>query len=456
MMDRFDVVSTKVGEHKGSSRIYLQGKYLDRAGFKPSLKLNMQVCNDRIELTVGDEGRNTISKKKSNGALVPVIDILSSSFSEILGDHAEVKVTQGKLTLKPNRISRSNSRTNDKSEIVRTGSIFSGGGFLSLAAKLAGEKCGKKVKEVFGIEINPKYAEVFADNNPEAIVFNQSVHEVNTDDLPQIDLLTIGLPCEPYSTSRRSGAGYDKNLPPEAHELGDMVFWALRIVDILAEKGLKSVILEEAPNFLKAGAGYIMINSLKRMGFNVSADVLDSKDYGSIQSRKRTVIVASKDEFTLPDKSECQSTLGDILEDASQYDHDWFDKESKAWLYNHWEKQSKKGNNFAKGLIKSSFDKNIQALKKRYFAGQGDNPVIAHPTNPEKHRWLTITEFRRLFEVPDSYKLGCPKTTLGEILGQGVVVGLFKQIIEAVISPISKSTIEEVFPANYQPLLFAV
>lgn len=111
-------------------------------------------------------------------------------------------------------------------------------------------------------------------------------------------------------------------------------------------------------------------------------------------------------------------------------EHDWFDRSSKEWLYKHWDKQSKKGNNFANGLIKTKDDNAVQSIKKRYLAIQGDNPVVANEEGT-KHRLFTLTEIKRLFELPDSFKLNCSKTTAGEILGQGVIVGLFKKIISA-------------------------
>ena len=37
------VSSAKLGNQKGKSRLYLQGKYLSKAGFKPATKLKMEI-----------------------------------------------------------------------------------------------------------------------------------------------------------------------------------------------------------------------------------------------------------------------------------------------------------------------------------------------------------------------------------------------------------------------------
>ena len=105
-----------------------------------------------------------------------------------------------------------------------------------------------------------------------------------------------------------------------------------------------------------------------------------------------------------------------------------------------------KGNNFSSGLIKRGDEQSIGAIKKRYLSGQGDSPVIANHDG-SKHRWLTLSEIRRLFELPDSYILNICKTTAGEILGQGVVIGLFAQVIKSISN-------FEIDHELYQPELF--
>jgi DNA (cytosine-5)-methyltransferase 1 len=460
------VAAANLGQHKGHSRLYLQGKYLSKAGFKPAEKIKMVISSDSIELIVDESGTTTISRKVKGETVIPVIDILSDDLEKNLGNKLEVRVEQQKIVLKPNRIERAKTkRAKTKSEMT-CGSLFCGGGLLSLAAKESG------YTENFGIEINQRYADVYSDNFPESKILNQSIHEVNASDIPDVDLLLIGLPCEPFSTARRSGKGYEKGSVPESHELGDMVFWALRVIDILnsRENGYtKNIVIEEAPNFLKSGAGNILMHALKRMGYNLFSSVMDSNEYGSIQSRKRSVIVATSGNYIPPMESECTRTIADILE--TRIEHDWFSRktESKSWLYSHWDKQMKKGNGFTKGLIKSSEDNSIQTLKKRYLAGQGDSPVLAHEGNTNidvedhKHRWFTLNEITRLFEVNPDYILDVPKTIAGEILGQGVIVGLFKQVIDMI--EFSKNTdvdkcetVENEIEDKefFQPLLFAM
>ncbi|NQZ59894.1 MAG: DNA cytosine methyltransferase [Lentisphaeraceae bacterium] len=447
------ISSAKLGQHKGHSRLYLQGKYLTKAGFVPSEKIKLIISADSIELVVDESGTTTISRKVKNDHIIPVIDILSDVLEDTLGKELEVRVSNQRIVLKPNRIERAKKLREESENTMTCGSIFAGGGLLSQAAKEAG------YKEDFCIEIDQRYADVYSDNFPESKVLNQSVHEVNADDIPDVDLLLAGIPCQPFSRARRSGKDYKKGSVPETHELGDMVFWTLRIIDILMNRGkLKAIVIEEAPDFLKSGAGQILLHALKRMKFNVHSTTMDSHEYGSLQSRKRAVIVATTSLYLPPAKSECKGRLGDILERGIT--HNWFDRSTKEWLYKHWDKCELKGNNFAKGLIKNEDSSHLQAVKRRYFAQQGDSPLVASEDN-KKNRWFTLFEVRRLFDLPDDYLfLNVPKTIIGEILGQGVVIGLFKKVIECInrkceILVDEKSEILlDAKSEMYQPLLF--
>ena len=191
------------------------------------------------------------------------------------------------------------------------------------------------------------------------------------------------------------------------------------------------MVVEQVPEFLDSGAGWILRHALTRMGYTVEARVLDPSDYGEIAGRRRAVVVATNDaEVRWPDPVSHERRLGEVMQDG---DHEWFDADSKAWLFNHWEKQAAKGNRFFEGRQVLGPDTGrVPCISKRYFSQQGDGVVVAHPTRRGVFRWLTLTEVKRLMGLPDSYDLGTAKTTAGEIMGQGVQVGLFRRVIQSV------------------------
>jgi site-specific DNA-cytosine methylase len=119
--------------------------------------------------------------------------------------------------------------------------------------------------------------------------------------------------------------------------------------------------------------------------------------------------------------------LGEVLEDPRS--QDWWDRTTKPWPFNHWEAQTAKGNGFAPPILTADTVR-VPTIKKRYFAGQGDNPVVGHPERSGVCRWLTLNEVQRLHGIPETYDLSGPKTVAGEVVGQGVLVNLFRSIIE--------------------------
>lgn len=424
-MKRSSTVS--IGQHRGSPRLYLEGKWIGKMGFQPGNNIRVDFLTNKITIVPDEEGDRRVSGKRKN--TVPIIDINCQELGEIFEGAQSVQVIAGsdEITITPAyTVTLQSTRILAPTEA----SMFSGGGLLSLAAKQAG------FEPKVAVEINPKYADIFETNHPSAHMYNMSVSEVPYGELERfkpIGLFTAGIPCEPFSHVRRLNRGLkngkqvkrDNSLVPETHELGDMTFWTLRNIEALNPH---TIILEEVPAFLKSGAGQILLNVLKRLYRYVDYKTVNSLDYGSLTGRKRLVIVAQDIPIKWPDEGSLGRSLGDILDPEP---HEWFNKSTKKWLYDHWDKQTAKGNGFAS----QQYDENspyVGTITKRYFSQQGGNPVIKHPEKDGHHRWLTLNEVKRLHGLPDNYYLGTSKTLAGEVMGQGVVVDTFQTIIESV------------------------
>lgn len=413
----------KVGSAKGSPRVWIEGRYLGDAGFVPGSRFSIVETANGIHLRLEVAGTRLVSRHVRKSGELPVVDLNSNDALGRLAalERVSVAVYEHEIRITPERIAqrRAERVLNNKSV-----SLFAGGGLLTQAAKAAGFTC------VGANELSPEYAEIHAVNHPEAIMLNTSIEQADLHSLAEavgpIGLLDLGIPCEPFSTARRSGK---RGNVPEAHDLGDMTFWALRAVDIFNPH---TVVVEEVPGYLESGAGEILQRSLERMGYTVDARVFNSADYGMLTSRKRAVIVATTfPEVRWPVPIERTRVLGDMLIDAESAEAEWFDRESKGWLYRHWENQTAKGNGFAPPVLGRE-STSVGCIKKRYFAQQGDNPVVGHPIDPTKHRWLTLKEVKNLMGLPSEYYLGEARTKAGEIMGQGVAVEFFATLIKAV------------------------
>jgi DNA (cytosine-5)-methyltransferase 1 len=418
--------TTKIGRNKDAPRVWLEGLYLLRAGFLPAHRIQVHFSQQRVEITLAPEGTRVVSSKTRHNQSIPVLDLNTSALADSFGPITtlQVQINNGTIVLTPTQTERLRAT---RCRNGKEGSLFSGGGLLTEAARLAG------YQPAFAVEINEQYAKVFEENHHEARMFNLSIEDVPVEMLPAVELLSIGLPCEPFSMARRvekgTGKKCNKTLPPEAHPLGDLTAWAALVIRALNPA---TVVIEEAPGYLNSGAGFMMRLFLERAGYTVEARVIDPREYGEITARVRTVIVAhSGSDFRWPEPAPNTRTFAEIRDDESLLEDRYFTSETKPWLTNHWANQTAKGNGFTSTQLDNQ-STSVPCVSKRYFSQQGTGAVVKHLQRAECWRWMTLAEVRRLHGVPDSYYLGEEsKTRAGEILGQGVIVSFFQKIIAA-------------------------
>ena len=427
MRNRYRTTVLALGQHRGQPRIYMEGRWLIDAGFIPGRCYAIDYHASKIEITLAEDGRSVTGKR--NGARA-VIDLNCSNIGDCLGtiDRVTVHADAGSITITATRV---DTRRSQRELLPTTVSLFSGGGLFSEAVRRA------SFEVIASVEINPKYADIYQLNHG-GRMYNCSVEQVPWEQLSElapIGLLEMGIPCEPFSAIRRLDRGgqqkRNRDLPAEAHELGDMVYWAIKAADVLNPH---TVIIEEVARFLESGAGFILRLALDRIGYHVEARIIDPLEHGALTSRRRAVIVATTfDEVNWPTPSDHATSLElrDILDDVPDDSDLWFSRDTKPWLYEHWNRQTTNGNGFEPPKLTAG-STSCPTIKKRYFAGQGDNPVVQHPRKPDHHRWLTLDEVRRLMGLPDRYDLGSARTTAGEVLGQGVQVETFAQLIQSV------------------------
>lgn len=418
-----------IGENKGTPRLWIEGKYLDLAGFQEGRKVRTQYGDSEIVITLANEdGDHTVSGGRSRNRR-PVLDYQNSDIIRAMKSAREVEVrtAYGQITITPakSEVRRSSRRANGS-----CGSVFSGGGLLDEAAKQAG------YQPTFGVEISPEFADVFQANHP-GHMHCSCISEVNLRELPHVDLLTLGVPCEPFSQKRRNDGGTvrRKISGPADHELADMSFWGLMVVD---QCNPRTVVIENVPAYVESEIGQITMTALRRMGYAVDHRIIAGTEYGALTVRKRAVVIAATQAIVWPEVEINVRTMRELLLPADHPECEWFHMSdpSKNWLFSHWAKQIAKGNGFASQQLTPETPA-VQAISKRYFAGQGDAPVVkdVRPGREGWFRWLTLGEVKAIMGLPLVYDLGETKTFAGEVLGQGCLVDVFAKIIRAVAPP---------------------
>jgi DNA (cytosine-5)-methyltransferase 1 len=98
----YKVSSTSLGEHRGSPRLWLEGKVPQIAGFEPGKKFVVTLNKDHVVLQLADDkGTNTVSRKTARGQEIPVIDVHRQELSEIFKGCVSLRVILNRLAKTP-------------------------------------------------------------------------------------------------------------------------------------------------------------------------------------------------------------------------------------------------------------------------------------------------------------------------------------------------------------------
>jgi DNA (cytosine-5)-methyltransferase 1 len=126
-----------------------------------------------------------------------------------------------------------------------------------------------------------------------------------------IDLLSAGPPCQPFSKSANWRYGTPRGLAdPRARSIDHM----LRVIEGVLPR---VVLIENVPGFAGEGlrlieTGIAKINKRCGVAYRISSAILDAADFGVPQHRRRVIIVIDRDgrEFAMPTPTHVESGQG--------------------------------------------------------------------------------------------------------------------------------------------------
>lgn len=256
--------------------------------------------------------------------------------------------------------------------------------------------------------------------------FTGDITQMDVEDIPQHDLLLGGFPCQPFSH-----AGHKRGFEDTR---GTLFF---DIARILEAKRPKAFLLENVRGLMwhDSGNTFNRILEIANHFYHVSHKILDAKDFGLPQSRKRVYLVGlEKETFSEPFDFELLSspmaslTVGDILE---------VDPEESLTLSDRlWEghKNRKKkhlelGNGFGYRMVNAS-SLYTPTLSARYFKDGSEILVEQLGKNPRK---LTPREGARLQGFPESFILNGSKMQAFRQLGNAVPISVVRAIAERLV-----------------------
>lgn len=188
---------------------------------------------------------------------------------------------------------------------MKLASLFTGAGGLDLGF----EKAGFHI--VWANEFDPTIWETFIHNFPKTKLDKRSIVNVRSSDIPIVDGIIGGPPCQSWSEAGAGRGIKDKR--------GQLFYEYIRL---LKEKQPKFFLAENVPGILQPKhkeAFSNIIKEFKNAGYEVSWQLLNANDYGVPEDRLRVIIVGYhkklKKKFRFPKPLKYKPTLKDAIFD---------------------------------------------------------------------------------------------------------------------------------------------
>lgn len=321
------------------------------------------------------------------------------------------------------------NRRNRMSEI-RIADLFAGIGGIRMGMVQA---LGDAAHVVYSSEWNKYSVQTYEanwhDENPVA----GDITKVDEHDVPDIDLLLAGFPCQPFSiagVSKKQSMGRPTGFEDKTQ--GTLFFDVARIIKA---KQPKAFLLENVKNLLSHDRGrtFKTIYSVltEDLGYYVTYKLIDAAGFVP-QHRERTYIVGFREEngFTFDDvKPIAHGNVGSILLPASQVP-DKYVLSDKLWTYlqNYKKKHEAAGNGFGYGMVDAATD-HTRTLSARY--GKDGSEILVSRGEGKNPRRLTPRECARLMGYPDSFSIPVSDTQAYRQFGNSVAVPVIRAIGEA-------------------------
>ena len=315
--------------------------------------------------------------------------------------------------------------------------LFAGVGGMRISLQRALNRLHYKDECKLYSEINSYSRQTYDLNFPSTPLI-EDIKSVKKDEIdsiiPDHDILLAGFPCQPFSRAGISNRKFLKRSHGfEDKDQGDLFF---NILDILKTKRPKAFILENVQNLKTYQNGKIldeMIKKLSKYYYVPEPEVLDAREFGLAQRRKRIFIVGFlkfNGKFNYPEPTFKETVIKDFLDSRppKKYiisDLLW-DSHQKRKIRN---KKAGKGFGFR---LSYPTDKATVTISARYYKdgsecllyrGEGKNP-----------RRLTPREVFRLQGFPESFKFTVSDLQAYKQAGNAVPINVVEKVCSSVIN----------------------
>jgi len=446
------IIITKVGERKGTHRIWFEGAKLEREGYRLGTTYQVDESNpDRLTLIRVDDPRDSrvVSGRKRGSKQVPIIDLNNKALAKWfeIEDKIRIAIRRGKIVITKHhltgqmkeRLDRLRKKIAEKKKLA-VHSHYHGGGVLDLAIHSGFAKAGVGSYVQVAIELERKYQDISLERNPElfqddSILIEGPIQDVRCDPRVKADVLLAGIPCTGASTAGRAKMRDTKGekrtyLPEEHDQAGALFYYTLRYIES-AQPAI--VIIENVKAYSSTASMAVIRAVLSNQGYRVSERVLTGNEFGALENRERLCVVAVTEglediidlDALIPIQKKPE-TLGEVLEDIPEDSDMWSEM---AYLAEKEKRDIAQGKGFRRQLFTGAEDR-ISTVTRQYIKRRSTDPFIQHPTDSKLSRLLTKLEHAAVKGIPaklvDDDDISA--SLAHELLGQSIVFPMFEAV----------------------------
>lgn len=323
-----------------------------------------------------------------------------------------------------------NSTSEEKFSLA---SFFAGVGGIELGFEKTGE-----FSTVYANEFDKNAQITYSENFEQVPLDKRDIREVEAEDVPNVDVITGGFPCQAFSI-----AGYRKGFEDER---GDLFFDLLRLIKnknprVIFIENVKNMVTHDHGNTFKVIREALAIN-----GYYLSWKVLNSAEYGNIpQNRERIYIVGFRDKkdfegFNFPEPIELETTIHNVIDFDNEKHEDFYYREGKQPFYDIIEEEITSKNSiyqWRRKYVRENKSGVVPTLTANMGTGGHNVPLIYTDYGIRK---LTPRETFNTQGYPKEYKLPeLAKSHLYKQAGNSVTVPVIERIAEKVADAMNKN-----------------
>lgn len=318
--------------------------------------------------------------------------------------------------------------------MLRTVSLFAGCGGLDLGFERAGFNI------VWANDFNKKVEETYKKNHKDTELIIKSIVDINSDEIPECDIIIGGPPCQSWSAA---GAGRGKE-----DSRGQLFYEYIRLIEAkkpiaFVAENVKGIVSKKHIESYKE-----IVSLFDDAGYKVVCKVLNAKNYGVPQDRERLFIVGTKKEldikFDFPEVVNKENNyitlkeaIGDLVDKPGEYHEGSF---SSMFM----------SRNRKRSWDEVAFTVQASGRQTQIHPDSPDMLVVGKdkrvfdPESDKKIRRMSVRECARIQTFPDDFEFLASLEENYKMIGNAVPV----KMAEAVAGQL-KIALENIFEDNY-------